>query len=125
MLIENFLGGQQGPKALQTLRQAHVHLHLESHTYLLYVCYYAYWKCQGGEWEGRSAGSEVGGFYEHVECYGPGKFREDSHPAVVIRLDVCLDPTIRAEPHPSASFLSSAMKRFGGAATTLDFLQTP
>src|SRR3712207_6804399 len=33
----------------------------------------------------------------------------DSYPTVAIYLDPCLGPTVRAEPLPSASFLSSAM----------------
>ncbi len=39
MLVENFLGGQQGPKPLQTLRQAHIYLHLKLllHTFCMYV----------------------------------------------------------------------------------------
>src|SRR3712207_9356205 len=35
MLVEDFLGGQQDPKPLQTLRQTHNHLHL---LYIPSVC---------------------------------------------------------------------------------------
>jgi hypothetical protein len=56
MLVENFLGGQQDPKALQTLRQAHNHLHL---LYIPSVCMLLRALEKSRQQVGRRARSEV------------------------------------------------------------------